>query len=888
MYLQKLVIQGFKSFANKSELEFTPGVTAIVGPNGSGKSNIADSVRWVLGEQSLKTLRGKKSEDVIFAGSDKKTRLGYCQVDLHLNNEDRTAPVDYQEIVISRKVYRDGEGEYFINKNRVRLQDILMLLAKSNFGQRSYSIISQGTVDLFLAATPLQRKEYFDEAAGVRQFQIKKEQAEHKLALTKDNLYQADLLTQEIEPRLRSLTRQVRRLERREEVTKELKELQHTYYGGLWHDLKNKREHEQQQYNLAELKQHEAETALQEIQNNMQQLALGSTRQEEFQQLQREYDTVITRKNALLKDQAVLKGRTEADREQRGEFDLVWLERKQEQLAHETNALATSIKEFKTEEERHTDQLKVKERELKEQDMQHVALSNKLRMAKEKLQQKKSIALPDLAREIEDIYNRFNGLLEKINAAATIEEVKVLRADLKTLVTELAQLNHRLGGSNAGDPRDVIELQDAIAELLSAKDALLTTINDFRVKIQVSQERVSLNQRQLQSVEQEREKVKNELQRLTTRISASERAANILKEEQQLNQQIKQIDSSLADINRKLEKFNHEEQKKKEEVFALQTTFSKKQEELNRITAGLNDIRVEIAKVETKQEDIEREMVDELADDERNSIFQLKNPPAPQPPLFQDIQKLKHHLELIGGIDPQVSKEYEETQKRFDFLTHQSTDLRKAIEDLEEAIESLDETIKKQFSKAFEQINKQFTEYFKVLFNGGNATLTLVKEEPRSPETDEADGEDGEDVDEAESKPAAVPEPKPILHKEKIITGIDVHATPPGKRLRGISMLSGGERALTSIALICAIIHNNPSPFVILDEVDAALDESNSIRFASIVERLSKRSQFIVITHNRATMNKARILYGVTMGDDGVSKLLSINIQEAEKVIAEA
>ncbi|MCK5504251.1 MAG: AAA family ATPase, partial [Thermodesulfovibrionia bacterium] len=242
MYLQKLGIQGFKSFANKTELEFTPGVTAVVGPNGSGKSNVADAVRWVLGEQSLKTLRGKKSGDVIFAGSDKKTRLGFCQVDLHLNNEDRKAPIDYEEIVISRRLYRDGNGEYYINKNKVRLQDILMLLAKSSFGQRSYSIIGQGTIDLFLAATPSQRKEYFDEAAGVRQFQIKKDQAENKLSQTKDNLHQAEMLIQEIEPRLRSLTRQVNRLERREEVKKQLKEIQHKYYGGLWHDLKKQYE----------------------------------------------------------------------------------------------------------------------------------------------------------------------------------------------------------------------------------------------------------------------------------------------------------------------------------------------------------------------------------------------------------------------------------------------------------------------------------------------------------------------------------------------------------------------------------------------------------------------------------------------------------------------
>ena len=245
MYLEKLEIQGFKSFANPSTLIFNRDLTVIVGPNGSGKSNVADAVRWVLGEQSVKTLRGKKLEDVIFAGSDKKNKLGFAQVSLYLNNKDKQADVDYEQIIITRKVERNGDSEYLINNNKVRLLDVQLLLAKANFGQRTYSVIGQGMIDSILVSSAQERKDFFDEATGVKQFQIKKNQAVNKVNNSKDNLEQTNKILAELEPRLRSLTRQVKKLEKRESLSKELKELQTNYYsflkGGLDKGLAEKR-----------------------------------------------------------------------------------------------------------------------------------------------------------------------------------------------------------------------------------------------------------------------------------------------------------------------------------------------------------------------------------------------------------------------------------------------------------------------------------------------------------------------------------------------------------------------------------------------------------------------------------------------------------------------
>ena len=286
MYLEKLEIQGFKSFANKNRLLFPGlkdgiyGITGIVGPNGSGKSNIADAVRWALGEQSIKTLRGKKSEDVIFSGSDQKSRLGMAEVSLFLNNEqplksrrisaliqseidndnegaeknddqavnskaigdEKIADsfLDASEVVITRRIFRDGESEYLINNKKVRLADIQMLLAKASFGQKTYSVIGQGMVENFLNTSPAERKDFFDEATGVKQFQIKRDLSLNKLEGSYENLAQAEMLLSEIEPRMKSLTRQVDKLKRRDETETALNDWQYKYYGQLWHEINNK------------------------------------------------------------------------------------------------------------------------------------------------------------------------------------------------------------------------------------------------------------------------------------------------------------------------------------------------------------------------------------------------------------------------------------------------------------------------------------------------------------------------------------------------------------------------------------------------------------------------------------------------------------------------
>ncbi|RMG76345.1 MAG: hypothetical protein D6707_12395, partial [Bacteroidetes bacterium] len=248
MYLKRLEIQGFKTFAKKTVLNFPNNkngkraLTVIVGPNGSGKSNTADAIRWCLGEQSMKLLRGKKAEDIIFSGSKQKAKSGFAEVSLVFNNEDKAMPIDFNEVTITRRLFRDGSSEYLLNNKAVRLADIQILLAQAGIGQRSYTVIGQGMIDHILTASPEERKLFFDDATGVRGFQIKRHQAVLKLKKAGENLFEVEMLLQEIKPRLSSLKRQVKRLEQREEIEKELRRIQRLYFGSLWWDLKTKLE----------------------------------------------------------------------------------------------------------------------------------------------------------------------------------------------------------------------------------------------------------------------------------------------------------------------------------------------------------------------------------------------------------------------------------------------------------------------------------------------------------------------------------------------------------------------------------------------------------------------------------------------------------------------
>ena len=738
MYLEKLEIQGFKSFANKTTLLFpapakrlSPGIAAIIGPNGSGKSNVADAARWVLGEQSLKLLRGKRSEDVIFSGSDKKSRLGFAEVAISLNNEDKKTDIEYEQLVVKRRVYRDGNGEYFVNNAKVRLADVQLLLAQANFGQRTYSVIGQGMADGILAATPQERKQFFDEATGVKQYQIKREQAAHKLATTEENLAQAQALLKEITPRVRQMERQLERLKKREELEQKLTKLQVAHYGAIWQHI------DQEYVKLTEQKKKASHERLAltkkitELQNKLQKLEQKQQQGEGHEKIQQEYFSAMNKKNNLFA-----------------------------RLSETEKKLAVST-----------------------------------------IKNDGKITVVDT---------------EKLLSAAR-EQLSFLQLMQKASEREFAELKERAQ-----------KLEQRLAKLLAAEE-------------------------QATSPEQE-----HELEQLKKTITA-------------LRGDIKNSELEIKEKEKNLESLRKAQTRTTSGLFELQHEYQKLQQELNTMASCNSTIDIELARTETRRTDVADQIEKEVSREVHAKIKHFSQTAPNQKDLWPDIASVRHELEMIGGIDPEIGSEYRETKKRYDFLSIQSADLSAALEKTKTIIKDLDAIIEREFNAAFKNIEHGFSKYFTTLFDGGHAHLILHKQS----ELEALNEEFVEGLTEEEIENLAT------TYK----MGIEVTASPPNKKVNSISMLSGGERALTSIALICAIINANPSPFVMLDEVDAALDEANSERFSAILEELSKKTQFIAITHNRATMERANTLYGITMGDDGVSKLLSVDLEEAVKSI---
>lgn len=749
MYLQKLEMVGFKSFAEKMTLEFLPpsatskGITAVVGPNGSGKSNAADAIRWVLGEQSTKLLRGKKAEDVIFSGSEKRARAGYAEVTLFFNNESGRLPIDYSEVTISRRIYRDGDSEYLINKNKVRLTDIQLLLAEASFGARTYSVIGQGMVDNILVASPQERKEFFDEAAGVKQFQLKRHHSVMKMDNARENLQQAEMLVSEIEPRVRSLSRQVKRLEERDQLEQDLHALHHQYYGKLWTDLDRDLKEKGGQLATQEREWKAKESVLEEAKAELAKLEREETGDDGFSTLRNEYEKLISERSG------------------------------------------------------------VRERELRAKSKIEIA---------EQVQKQSFTPMPlsKIVSSLSELGGKHGAVAAKLRNAGTLDAAKKVADDVAAL------------GAEAHDLRD--KLEKPAPEKVEGKAAVDP------------------------AVLAELEIVKKDAATLEAKVEA---------------------------VQAKMRSYSDDERKKKEKFFSLQRGIQDRISAAHAVERGLGDLRVELARLETRRDSLEAEMTTELGERKERikEGFDPSTQAGPAESLHGQIQKLKYQLQLIGGIDPEVVHEYDETRKRYEYLDGQITDLRKAIDDLDRIIAELDITIKARSEAAFRQLNKDFNRYFQTLFDGGKAELVQIKDTDK-PDEDEVEGE--ETVEAADK----TKEEKPTGPRVERIVGIDIIATPPGKKIRNITMLSGGERAMTSIALICAIMTSNPSPFVVLDEVDAALDESNAERYATIIGELAEKTQFIVITHNRYTMRRANVLYGVTMRDDGTSQLLSMNLDE--------
>lgn len=1014
MYLKRLEIQGFKSFADRTVIEFLPpkngnfSITAVVGPNGSGKSNITDAIRWVMGEQSMKTIRSKKSEDVIFSGSEARGAMSVAEVCMVLDNPHDTVGMGAEEIRIVRRLYRSGESEYLINNNPSRLLDIHLLIAKAQFAEHAYSIVSQGMIDRLLTVSAQERKDFFDEASGIKELQIKRHQSFLKMQRTQDHLKQAETIMQEIEPRLKLLARQVKKLEEREEVEKELVGVQESYYFTIF--SKNKQEMDQLQdgTKLIENKYRAAFDELESIQNELADLARVSTRQEIFDELQTEFQNLVREKNNYERELVILEGQMHTEYSNVGKQNIGWLESKitetkqiQNSRADELNKLFNDSKRLSVEmtaQKKRLEEISLEKNQLalKINRLQNELLKNEseqqfrdfsgLTAVKAVLDRKKEFGtiyglVPELGR-VEEEYrlalevaagqhmtsivvqdetvarraidylrrerlgtatflplNKIQGRLlsreeelllgengvvdsslnlikfeEKfrpifsfifggtlvVKDLAAAESIGIGRARMVTLLGDIAEKNgvmrggfrqrrHNIGfASELGLDRadrleefrlDIAREGEHVSVLEKKEMENKNSILRLQVEIETLSSKISLLEEQKKQGDLELAKFEQEYSLIK---SSPEEYGQILRslDEQKSAKltNIKNIEEKVLACEKKIQEFNQEEEKKKQRVFSLQQIMQGKQEEVNKILNDRNEQKISLAKLETKQEDLAQEVYNDMNISlaslvERSpAVFEVEKLGE----LADQIQKLKYKLSLIGGIDQEVVKEHSETKERFDFLSTQIHDLKAALDDITSLISELDELMKKKRGVAFKKIRKEFNRYFQILFEGGSASLEEVYgEEPNENE----DTAPNQTLEAQNTVAEETPESKP--KKDKIVTGIEVVANPPGKKVRYLNALSGGERTLTSIALICAILHTNPSPFVVLDEVEAALDEANTQRFVRIMKELSSQSQFIIVTHNRVTMHAADALYGVVMHQNGISKLLSVKMEDA-------
>jgi chromosome segregation ATPase len=754
MHLKHLSISGFKSFAKKSELEFSAPITAIVGPNGSGKSNVAEAFRFVLGEQSIKSMRGKKGEDLIFNGSDSVSRGNRAQVGVVLDNSKRVFQMDFDEIHIERVVNRDGVNEYAINNSKVRLKDVQELLSAANIGSTGHHIISQGEADRILSASNQERREMIEDALGLKVYQYKKNEAEKKLEKTKENVEKVQALRREVLPHLQFLERQIKKIERsialREELTKvyaEYLKREDTYIAFHFDRLTQAKKEPSTKLETLKDDLVKAKAVLASSENDEKSTSLVA--------LQEKISAVRRSRQELLRKQGQLEGQ------------VLFLQRRIAQMQEKSSAESEAV--------------------VKVNELQKVLAT--IEASVEKALQSQEAGF--LQRSLTDIVHVLRKFVQQ--ASGTVE------INTDTEEKELAALTKELKGFES----QIVAVEKEEISLTSEYDEV----------------KRSIEAEQSESRDAERE------------------VFRIVGEQRECENAIARIDQELSVLDRDRNEFKGELQ----EAVAL----------IGSGAAKYFTFEIIIDGVAVPNKDIVSE--DRQMQKDRR----------------RELEKLKIRLEELGGVNQDVEREYKEVKGRDDFLVHEIADLEASITKLQELIAELSASLNAEFIAGIEKIGVEFNRFFALMFGGGEAKLVRVKPKVKK---------DAED-DLADSEPSAEEGEEELVEE-----GIELDVKLPNKRVRGLDMLSGGERALTSIALIFAMSQVNPPLFIILDETDAALDEANSRRYGDMIEALAERSQLILITHNRETMSRAGILYGVTMGSDGVSKLLSVKFDEAVAV----
>jgi chromosome segregation ATPase len=735
MHLLGAKIKGFKSFADSFDLQFDAGVTAVIGPNGSGKSNLAEAIRWVLGEQSLKQLRGKASSDVIFAGSTKRQAGRKTSVELLFSNESGRFQVDSAQVQIGRRLTRDGDSEYTINGDTARLIDIQHLLSQAGLGTKSYTVISQGMVDQYVTASAGGRRELFEEATGVKALQLKMKEAQRKLEKAAQHIHELTLVKQELEPQLKVLEREAKRFSEKEGLKERYTNEQSHWLHTRFHELQ------------ADITQH--------------QQVLGAATQE-IEQAGRERHIL----EQMLFSAA-----------QQGEAD---------GLAPLRQALADAERTFALAQDRQAIQQRQREE-----------LTDKIRKARRAVEESRA----SLEREKADMA-QFDWLKSARGALRQTEHFLVAWLNNEELSREQSE-------KLLQTIRRVLESGSDETTLESAR-SFLSRLEEPIAGLATHEALLKEYEHQLQSIEPVHAPSRTEIDELRTQIVTAEAQT--------------QTDIDFGKLQLDLETARHTEAKGERVAGAAAQALEKSQTGLQELTQL-----------------ILREKGSQFLEYVRSATPQSETPLQEE-----ELGRLAAKVAALEEIDPLIVKEYEETLARYEHVSSELADALQTQTNITTLVNDLTLRIQEQFDTQLKLINVAFGQYFTRLFDGGSAVLAAADE------------------------------------------GIEIAVQLPGKKTRYVHLLSGGERALTALALLFAILQAQKPPFLVLDEVDAALDEANADRFASLLQEMSQTTQCIVITHNRATMGYAHTLYGVTMSEPGVSKVYSLKLQQIHEAVGQS
>ncbi|PIR68223.1 hypothetical protein COU49_02275, partial [Candidatus Nomurabacteria bacterium CG10_big_fil_rev_8_21_14_0_10_35_16] len=742
MRLQTLELNGFKSFSQKTILSFDSPIVCIVGPNGSGKSNVVEAVRFVLGEQSMKSMRGKMGADLIFKGSKNLPKGSKASVAIYFNNSDKifkfasdngeNINLNFDTVSISREVYGDGMNKYILNGSEVRLKDINNLLASVNIGSSGHHIISQGEADRILNANSRDRREMIEDALGLKIYQYKIKESERKLERTQNNIKEVSMLRRENAPHLNFLRKQVEKFEKTQELRNTLLVLYQEY-------LKKESVYLNKEKNNLDIEKEHISSQLADlsdkISTNEEMDSLGGNKKiEELKKVEQKLNEVRNIKGEISRKLGRVEGMIEGEKRR---------------LENATEVVVISPEEVRA--------------------------------------------------FVDDINNSVDIALSTNN----IEEIQIV---LKRIKEALSNFDKNKNSVNQdGDSQEIITLKNTQTEIL----------------------------KEIEEIEKQENLIKSEVEHLKSEINiAMEELRDKEREKFSLKVKHQELSSALDLIKLKEENLNRETEAFESEI------------KEGGVLVG-SDI------LSYKDFSFEGEVERNIQQEQRHKI-----------------ERLKIKLEDTGSANSaEIKKEFNEVSERDNFLAKELEDLEQSIVLLKQLIADLKEKIDLEFKEGIKKINKEFQEFFSLMFGGGTGSLAIVMENKkrRNPQyvSEEFESEDVEEDEEIILEP-----------------GIEINVSLPHKKVKELQALSGGERSLTSIALLFAMSQVNPPPFLILDETDAALDEANSRKYGDMLEKLSKHSQLIVVTHNRETMSRARVLYGVTINSDGTSKLLSVKFDE--------